>query len=104
MWLRNGNLAGKGMKWADAMEWVKKLNCGDFRDWRLPTREEFELFVKRGGGYSSKWFFNDVQADGYWSSSTYANNTGSAWVVNMSDGYVDCGSKYSSYYVWPVRS
>ncbi len=40
----------------------------------------------------------------YWSSSTYAGYTGSAWVVNMDYGDVDDSSKTSFYYVWPVRA
>ena len=108
MWLKNGNLAGKGMKWADAMEWVKTLNCGDFRDWRLPKREELEPFVKLGGDYPSKWFnangFNNVQSFYYWSSSTNGVIADNAWVVYMLYGDVRNYGKGNDSCVWPVRS
>jgi hypothetical protein len=110
MWARKGNIAGKKMDWNDAMSWAKNLNYGGYNDWRLPTKEELESFSKRGGDKPSQWFnangFNAVQADGYWSSSTYAFRTLNAWVVGMVDGYVFYYGKDGSggLYVWPVRS
>ena len=109
MWARNGNIAGKEMNWSDAMSWAKKLNYGGYNDWRLPTKEEFASFSKRGGGKPSEWFnangFNSVQASWYWSSSPVAGHTGNAWGVGYVDGvvYYDTKSDYN-YYVWPVRS
>jgi retron-type reverse transcriptase len=46
----------------------------------------------------------NVQANNYWSSSTYANNTTNAWNVNMNDGNVNGNNKTNSNYVWPVRA
>ncbi len=107
MWAKNGNIAGKEMKWDDAMNWVKNLNYGGFSDWRLPTKDELASFSKRGGSRPSEWFnangFNFVQADGYWSSTTYANKTGSAWIVSMSYGGIGYDYKTGNDYVWPVR-
>lgn len=56
MWARNGNIAGKRMTWDEAMSWVKKLNYAGYSDWRLPTIEELEAFVKLGGEIPSEWF------------------------------------------------
>jgi hypothetical protein len=107
MWTRNGNIAEKGMNWNDAMSWAKKLNYGGYSDWRLPTKEELEVFSKRGGSSPAKWFnangFNSVQASRYWSSSSYANVTYSAWFVYMFNGYVFNYDKSNDDYVWPVR-
>jgi hypothetical protein len=46
-WLRDGNLAGKHINWAEAMAWVQTLRIGGYSDWRLPTKEELEAFAGR---------------------------------------------------------
>jgi hypothetical protein len=108
MWARYGNIAGNGMNWNDAMWWVKNLSFAGYSDWRLPTKEELELFSKRGGIRPSEWFnangFNTVQSNGYWSSSSYAISTTNAWYFLMYDGSVDYYYKTNSFYVWPVRA
>jgi hypothetical protein len=94
MWARNGNIAAKKMDWKDAMDWAKYLNYAGYNDWRLPTKEEFEKFLKikeRGKSkltkhFAHKWlnnngFFN-VQESGYWSSSDY-KGPGSYWFFDM---------------------
>lgn len=106
-WLRNGNFAGKRMKWLEAKEWVKTVHVGGYTDWRLPTKGELEAFVKRAGDSSVTYFnangFTDVQADYYWSSSTYDNGTYSAGVVGMNGGYVYYYNMDNYHFVWPVR-
>ena len=109
MWPRNGNIAGKEMTWSDAMSWAKNLNYGGYNDWRLPTKEEFEAFSKRGGNKPSEWYnangFNAVQSSYYWSATTYANDADFAWIVSVGSGVVGSYDKaYNSFYVWPVRS
>ena len=107
MWTKNGNVAGKGMDWNDAISWVKNLNYGGYSDWRLPTKEELEAFAKQGGKQPSEWFnangFNAVQANGYWSSSTDTSSTGYAWSVGMGGGSVLNYDMTNYDYVWPVR-
>ena len=48
-------------------------------------------------------FGSSVQSDYYWSGTSYASLTGSAWGVYLYDGSVSGGSKASTLYVWPVR-
>lgn len=107
MWARNGNIAGKKMTWDTAMEWVKTLEIGGYRNWRLPTKEELDAFAMRGGEYPSSWFnanaFNNVQSSFYWSSSSYAHYANSAWGVYMDDSIVVGNVKANFYYIWPVR-
>jgi len=106
MWARNGNVAGKEMKWDDAMEWVKTLDIGGYRDWRLPTKEELKPFARLRGEGPAAWFnvngFKGVQDDWYWSSSI-ADNINGAWSVTMRDGRVKITKVVPISYVWPVR-
>ncbi|MBI5047639.1 MAG: DUF1566 domain-containing protein, partial [Deltaproteobacteria bacterium] len=46
----------------------------------------------------------NVQANNYWSSTTYANNTTNAWNVNMWNGNVNGNNKTNANYAWPVRA
>ena len=107
MWLRNGNLAGKKMNWADALNWVKTLNYGGFSDWRIPKNVELEFLIKRGGARPHEWFnankFINIQAYYYWSFCPFTGFTNTQWVVDMTGGHVNI-DKCNGYYVWPVRS
>jgi len=75
-------------------------------DWRLPTLEELKALTTGTEPVSSGNMraFSGVQSTYYWSSSTDAGYTLSAWVVRMYDGYVYAVGKISSLYVWPVRA
>jgi len=110
VWLKNANCFGQ-QTWSQAMKSAAGLKSGDcnLRDgskagmWRLPTKEELQARQRNQSG------FNNVQSSWYWSSSTYANVTHSAWAVYMDEGYVanvgnDIVAKIFSFYVWPVRS
>jgi hypothetical protein len=97
------------MIWDDAMQWVKTLDIGGYRDWRLPTKDELKVLAQRGGYRPAEWFnangFSAVQNDWYWSSSTDASYTVYALIVYMNNGDVNPGNKGSSNgYVWPVRA
>jgi hypothetical protein len=111
MWTKNSNMPGGGFSWQGALDYVANTvnsgagTCG-YSDWRLPNRKELRSLVD----YSSYnpalpvgHLFTNVQANWYWSSSTVASYTGSAWVVSMNDGYMSYNVKSVNYYVWPVR-
>ncbi|MEI6209479.1 MAG: DUF1566 domain-containing protein, partial [Desulfuromonadales bacterium] len=124
IWSRDGNLmktrdpgfdtddtAGDGaVSWQHALDYVKKLNSQKYlgySDWRLPTVIEQESLTSKGEAdisvrLNSQGFIN-VQAGGYWVSSSYAYSALDAWYVDMSYGYVNNSHKFNSYYVWPVR-
>ena len=84
-------------------------------DWRLPNSNELASLVHKGyfnpaipntegtGQWSPGDPFNQVQDFYYWSSTSTAYNTGKAWGMNMSHGFVDFYEKYLPFYVWPVR-
>ena len=116
IWLQNASCFGTKV-WADALTSANTLASGvcglsdssSAGQWRLPTRKELKSLVNRGVPNSATWLgtkgFSTVQANYYWSSSSYANNTNLAWVVEMRYGYIDNGNKpYINYYVWPVRA
>lgn len=59
MWAKNADIADEMMNWNDAVQWVGKLSYGGHSDWRLPTKEELEVFVRRGGNNASQYYNNN---------------------------------------------
>jgi len=120
--------SGTTTTWQGALDYVACLNTNNYlshNNWRLPNVNELESLVHAGYNevictapstyciMNVAWLntqgtgnpgFSNVQADYYWSSTTYAINTGRAWYVYMIDGFVGIGLKSTGYYVWPVRS
>lgn len=119
IWTKDGNAPGPTAcapgttkTWQGALDYVACLNSNNYlnhSDWRLPNRKELKSLVNRQQSNSAAWLndqaqgFSNVQSNGYWSSSTYANFTSSAWVVNMGYGHVGKLNKAYGNYVWPVR-
>ncbi|MDM8519509.1 DUF1566 domain-containing protein [Anaerolineales bacterium HSG6] len=121
VWLKNANCTtvldgvtfdgedkldwGEGLKWSNALA---NGNCGltdssSAGDWRLPNvRELHSLVDYQSPALPSGHLFNSVQSGGYWSGSTVAGTTSSAWFVSM-DGGVRGYHKVFDSYVWPVR-
>ncbi len=76
-------------------------------DWRLPNHNELLSLTDpthTNPALPSGHPFSGVQMSYYWSSTTYASYTGSAWFVNLSSGSAVQGYKTNSSHVWPVRS
>jgi hypothetical protein len=94
--------------WANALTSANGLTLCGFSDWRLPNRKELRSLVNYGLANNAIALnalgFSSVQADFYWSSSSYVNSADNAWVVYMYDGRVVPSGKYISFYVWPVRA
>jgi len=108
MWPKNGNLAGEKY-WNEAIDYAKNLTLCGHSDWRLPNINELESLVNADESKTDVWLnaqgFTNVQQDRYWSSTTRAEYTEYAWVVDMCDGFVYYYDKtYNGYYVWPVRT
>ena len=113
IWLKNANCFGT-KTWADALTSANALAspaCGLSDDssagqWRLPNIAELESLIdaeRVNPALPTGHPFTAVQADYYWSSSTYAGDTARAWLMYMGDGYVYYDSKGLNVYVWPVR-
>ena len=103
------------LRWADALTRVKSLASGTCGltdsstdgQWRLPNRKELQSLLahsRRSPALPDGHPFSDVQADDYWSSSTYAGNPDEAWHISLGDGSMYYSNKsYNSYNVLPVR-
>lgn len=124
VWLKDANRFGEET-WADALSACNALAAADGTDltdgssagdWRLPNVKELQSLIHYGFSNPSlpdtrgtgKWSednpFLAVQSSNYWSSTTYAGYTFSAWGVGMDRDGVDLDDKDNYYYVWPVRS
>jgi hypothetical protein len=113
VWLKHANCFGT-RTWNDALSDCNGLASGSCEltdgsnagDWRLPNKFELESLLDMGNqkpALPSGHPFTNVQFDHYWSSTTFANATGVAWVVNMISGNNYYDNKYYDKYVWPVR-
>jgi hypothetical protein len=113
IWLKNAN--GFGVRtWATALTDCATLNNGDLGlsdgsaegDWRLPNVKELYSLIDLGRfnpALPSGHPFANVQMSFYWSSTTPADYTGTAWDMDLINGAVANANKTVTYYVWPVR-
>ncbi|MCP4627628.1 MAG: DUF1566 domain-containing protein [bacterium] len=113
-WLKNANCFGT-KTWLHALASSTFLAAGQcglndssvFGDWRMPNVRELHSlndFSNFSPALPTGHPFTGVQSSYYWSSTTHAYTTVSAWYVHMSYGGVYYGGKdYFDFYVWPVR-
>lgn len=111
-WLKNANCYGE-QNWDTAMSSAANLassSCGltdgsIAGDWHLPIIDELCIFTDAGYRYDTLIAagFTNIQAGGYWSSSSYPGYTDYVLGVGMVDGLVGISTKEFNYYVWPVR-
>ncbi len=98
-------------QWQGALDYVACLNTNSYlghNDWRLPNRKEIyslEDFSQYVPSLPTGNPFTNVQSNYYWSSTSalYAPGGQFAWIVDMSDGYMEGSVRSASNYVWPVR-
>jgi hypothetical protein len=93
--------------WANALTTTNNLTLCGFSDWRLPNCKELRSLIDYSLANTTTlntMGFSNVQANDYWSSSSHAGSTGVAWIVDMSDGFVDAYNKSVNNHVWPVRA
>jgi hypothetical protein len=99
--------------WQNALTYANGRNaaslCGYGSGWRLPNILELESLINLGQAGSASWLtrpengFVGIATNKYWSSTTTASATGSAWVVDFSDDGRDMAAKSLSHFALPVR-
>jgi hypothetical protein len=132
VWLKQANFNSASItppntgtaNWATARAFCNSLKSGQCGlsdgskagQWRLPTVRELQSLL------SAKYFspalpntagtqqltpgnpFSSVQSLSYWSSTSYANASSYAWLVDFVDGNVTGDDKVMTFFVWPVRA
>ena len=88
--------------WSTAVSYCGSLTLAG-KTWRLPNINELKSIVDTtkttAPAIDTTIFPSTVASDSYWSSTTFASNTSSAWVVISSDGQITIGSKTNNFYV-----
>jgi hypothetical protein len=103
MWQKG--YSSEEMNWEEALAYCEGLNLGGYTDWRLPNKKELRSLVdySRYNPAINTTYFPNTAASWYWSSTTNANGTDSAWIMDFNDGYDHYGLKGDSYYARAVR-
>jgi hypothetical protein len=107
MWTKDLNQAGTStLTWQQALDYIKTVNVGEHTDWRLPNiielRSVFD-YSKDMPALPDGTPFINMQSYSYWSSTTCANNSNSAWNVWSGNGLMAFENKSRYFSVWPVR-
>src|SRR3989304_7183632 len=124
MWTKDANAPGPTAcspgttkAWIYALDYVACLNTNSYlgyTDWRLPNINELESLGSVEQSDTAVWLetqgFINVDLNFQWSSAflsstSVAQNPGSAWFYHMRSGYMNAGWKGNDvFYSWPVRS
>lgn len=94
------------MNWQNALIYCEDLALAGYDDWRLPNRNELQTLVDYAEFNPAIDIvrFPGAMSSYYCSSTTYAYNTGYAWLVYFGNGHVYSVHKSGSYYVRAVRA
>jgi len=104
MWQDDNDVKSVTKTWVEAINYCENLNFAGYSDWRLPNINELKSIVdytKNNSAIDSE--FSNVASVFYWSSSSVAGYSDSAWLVYFYDGHDDGDDKSHSYYVRCVR-
>ena len=122
IWLKDANAFGS-RNWATALADCNTLKSGEHGltdgssagDWRLPNVKELQSLIDFAyfnpalsnaagtGHWAENDAFSGVESGYYYSSTTYAGDSGLGLIVKLNGGRLVGDTKDSFYYVWPVR-
>jgi hypothetical protein len=95
------------VSWSDARAACADKDVGGRKGWRLPSIFELaslmDLSMRTGPTLPLGHPFTNVQMDVYWSATTVAGNTNSAWIVFFDTGKVLHAFKTITFHAWCVR-
>lgn len=88
---------GGTMIWEAAIQRCETLRLGEHNDWRLPNIKELESIIdhKKIGPAIDQNYFSSAMSAGYWSSTTFINNSEQAWAIYFYDGYIGSGNYFT---------
>jgi Protein of unknown function (DUF1566) len=91
--------------WDNAISYCEGLSLGGFSDWRLPNIKELLSIVDMtlATAPAINATFPNTISSSYWSSTSYAPNTTSAWIVLFNYGGAGSSNKAVAIYVRCVR-
>ena len=120
MWRKStpSPVASPAVTWNTALEKCKELNLGGYKDWRLPTIEEWATIIDNNKQFPAlvepNPFENVIVNGPYWSLTEYTygidytcNTLGcplKAHVALLYLGYLGHQDKNKRAFIWPVRS
>jgi hypothetical protein len=108
MWERTPSTSNR--TWANALTYCSGLSLGGNSDWRLPNRDELKSLLNAGQANQSTWLntqsFSGVSDSAYWSSTTVAKNSATAWIIAIDSGGGGTSSadKTTTWKTWAVRT
>ena len=92
--------------WADAQRSCVMKEVGGRSGWKLPSIQELASLIDRTASnpaLPAGHPFANVQSSFYWSATTLAFNSNSAWIVSLAPGVVTDDVKPAADFVWCVR-
>jgi hypothetical protein len=92
--------------WTNGLTFCNDLEYGGADDWRMPNIVEMRSLIDHsqyGLALPQGHPFIGIFDNQYWSSTTYANSTGQAWLQRYLAGTMGYDHKTISFHIWPVR-
>ena len=104
IWQDDSDAKTNSLNWSKAITYCEDLSLGGYNDWHLPNFNELYYLANREKFNPAMDIgFSNVSNSSYWTSTTYANYSSSAWVVYFDNGDDDIYDKGYDFLVRCVR-